>query len=266
MRKGRFMKYLFKYRYLTLEFEDLDDQLRKYINLFEDEFKGLNISVPKRENTVYEEDEDIMTQTPDEIRKFEEEVKKNNDNCRKNNDNENKIDDLDKNLNIDVSNNVVNNSVNTKNDVSNNDINKETDSKEKQNNDNDFNYENQENEEKDIKIETSDEKIMKILFRRISKKTHPDRNSDENVIYYFKKAKKALSEQNISELLFIADKFDIDIKDLIEKIDTTKIESDIEKLNNKIKSLTDTIVWKYYTSDVNVQDSIRKHLYSQMGQ
>ena len=63
MRKGRFMKYLFQYRYLTLEFEDLDDQLRKYINMFEQEFDGLNVSVPQRESAVYEEDEDEMTKT-----------------------------------------------------------------------------------------------------------------------------------------------------------------------------------------------------------
>ena len=95
--------------------------------------------------------------------------------------------------------------------------------------------------------ETGDKKpksdTMKVLYRRITKITHPDKVESEFLTSYFKKASNAYSESNVAELFTIAATLNIDVSDLDADQIALELEESILEKTISIRNMKGSLAW-----------------------
>lgn len=111
--------------------------------------------------------------------------------------------------------------------------------------------------ENNVEIEESVEKEkpnitdnVKKLYREIVKLTHPDKTQNKNnkkeLNDLYIRAKKALDESDIYEILTICDR--LDIKWFIDLSEKSILEENLIKKRQKIKSIEESFIWIWITS------------------
>ena len=88
--------------------------------------------------------------------------------------------------------------------------------------------------------------VMKRLYKKLAKKCHPDKVSDELLNFYFIESQRAMKEKNLSFLIFllIKAKITININNLI-----IFIQEELTLIEKEIKLLTAKIEWQWGTID-----------------
>ena len=91
------------------------------------------------------------------------------------------------------------------------------------------------------------------LYRKISLKTHPDKQNNDNEIFI--KVLEAYKTNNILELLKMSNKFNIEytLNDTI----FTYIEDEITKIEQKINELKHNVCWLWCNADENTKKNFK---------
>lgn len=98
-------------------------------------------------------------------------------------------------------------------------------------------------ENKDKKTKSNE---LKSLYRKIAKKTHPDKKTGNSTL--FEQSARAYSENNLGDLLEIASDANVSIpKDLLTNA-VTLLEDNISSIEDKIKHHKSTTAWSWYKS------------------
>lgn len=109
-------------------------------------------------------------------------------------------------------------------------------------------------------------KFMKILYRKITIKTHPDKTKDTDLHEIFKQADVAYKEENLLDLLIIA--IQLRIKYPALNFDfASKLELDIKLKENKINDIKSTIAWNWGSKcdEPEEREKLKKYLYGIWG-
>ncbi len=107
-------------------------------------------------------------------------------------------------------------------------------------------------------------KDMKIIYRKIARKVHPDKESGNHDL--FSKAAKAYSEQDIGKLLEVAAEVNIKISSLSDE-SVTILKENISYLDKQIKSKKNSTAWHWYHSDSeDKKEQILKHIFNHKGE
>ncbi len=93
--------------------------------------------------------------------------------------------------------------------------------------------------------ERINDNLCKPIFKRLSKILHPDRGGNNED---FIKASDSYRNQDIISLYIIAEKYDIDIEDLITDDILPLFESSCELLEKQIDKKTGSIAWDWCTT------------------
>jgi len=127
------------------------------------------------------------------------------------------------------------------------------------------NDEFQKQEQEQIPI-NEERKFTKILYRKITIKTHPDKTRDTDLHEIFKLADVAYKECNLLDLLIIAIQLRIKIPKCEFEI-TYKLEKDIKYKELKIEDLKSTVAWNWGSKydDDGERDRLKKYLYGMWG-
>ena len=109
-------------------------------------------------------------------------------------------------------------------------------------------------------------KFTKILYRKITIKTHPDKTRDTDLHEIFKLADVAYKECNLLDLLIIAIQLRIKIPKCEFEI-TYKLENDIKNKEIKIEDLKSTVAWNWGSKcdDPDERNRLKKYLYGMWG-
>lgn len=107
--------------------------------------------------------------------------------------------------------------------------------------------------EKEKKIPVPDK--VKKLYRKLAPKVHPDKGGDQEE---FNDVKEYYEDKDLLGLLGYASKYDIDVD--IDDNDNELMEESCKKLNNKIKFLTNSVIWNFYRGE----KKMKKHCILQM--
>jgi len=116
--------------------------------------------------------------------------------------------------------------------------------------------ESEEEHEMEHKEPKSD--TMKVLYRRITKITHPDKVESEFLTSYFKKASNAYSESNVAELFTIAATLDIDVSDLDDNQIVHELEESISEKSDSIKNMKGSLAWGWAHAETEEQKELIK--------
>jgi len=100
-------------------------------------------------------------------------------------------------------------------------------------------------EEKELKDMNSD--ILNRLYRKITKKTHPDKCDDEQLHEIFKDATTAYKAKNLPKILTIAENLNIEIPPLIDD-DIKMINTNCALLRKKIENVKQQVAWRWCTA------------------
>lgn len=103
-----------------------------------------------------------------------------------------------------------------------------------------------EDEEESLTPEES--KILKKLFRQISKLTHPDKVKSDYLEKIFIEANDAYKNKDVALLFSIAVKIDAIPKEVEMSVITNKIEEKIKELENSIDTYVNSLPWKWATA------------------
>ena len=117
-----------------------------------------------------------------------------------------------------------------------------------------YNVENNiENENDNTEIETENEQIdnandenliiLKKLYRRLSLKTHPDKNPNNGEL--FKKINLAYKKKDIVILVRTSKELDINISDIIDNSTLSIFDKNIQSLEKEIFDLKHTVAWHW---------------------
>lgn len=90
-----------------------------------------------------------------------------------------------------------------------------------------------------------EDKRIKSLFRKISKCTHPDKNSG-NLRVFFEECKEAYENKDLYRLFILCEKLKISYE--CTPVDLENIEDDIETIKERISFLESTYPWKWKES------------------
>jgi len=133
---------------------------------------------------------------------------------------------------------------------------------EKQNNQPEQNNEILEDEgEEEIKDSHPQADIMKSLYRRITKITHPDKVDSEFLTSYFKKASTAYGEEDVAELFVIASVLNIDVTDIESDSIATKLEDSIITKQFETSNMKNSLAWAWSQAKTEKQkEAIRTQL------
>jgi hypothetical protein len=91
----------------------------------------------------------------------------------------------------------------------------------------------------------SKNKDLRVLYRKIASKTHPDKTSDEQLHKKFSQAADAYADNDIASLLNIAGYLNIEILKLSDE-SVLLLEKNISTLNKEINIKKDTVAWRFY--------------------
>ena len=243
------MKELYEYKYLSLEFKDLDNQLKDALKKFKIDFKNHIVENPQNQQVNDEKldnnsdsDSDNNSEYTDEsdesIEKISNNLDDSNNSETKDNENE-KLDNEGEKLDEENENNKGENNSNTE---------KIGGSRRKK------------KRKRKVKIEnlTNEDKIMLRIYKKLSKILHPDKNPLCSGL--FLKMQKYYEEKNLMELVIIANLFDIDIDDL--EIET--YNNELNKLRTNITNIKNNAIWLLYYGNESQRNIIRQKLYHQL--
>ena len=104
--------------------------------------------------------------------------------------------------------------------------------------------------------------VLKKLFRKIVVKCHPDRMPSDlsevrtlELIDLYEKAVEAHIDQNWALMVIVAIKLEVDLpEEAEEKI--SEIEKNVEDLENKISSATNSVAWQWYHSEEEAREKL----------
>jgi len=119
--------------------------------------------------------------------------------------------------------------------------------------------------EKNILINKSNtnEKVEKVdinvknIYRKIAKKTHPDKTKNSSLIDSYTKATNSYEKNNLKGLIYLSYSLDIDYDYTL--LDKTETKKDLESLKTKSKLYEKNIYWKWYTNDKD-SDIIKSYI------
>jgi len=116
-------------------------------------------------------------------------------------------------------------------------------------------------EEEEVKESHPHSNIMKTLYRRITKITHPDKVESEFLTSYFKKASTAYGEGNISELFVIASVLNIDVSDVETEEIANELEGSIITKQFETSNMKNSLAWAWAQAKTEKQkEAIRTQL------
>ncbi len=102
---------------------------------------------------------------------------------------------------------------------------------------------------------------MKVLYRRITKITHPDKVESEFLTSYFQKASSAYADNNISELFTIASILNIDTSDIDPGDIITELENSIVNKEMQTLVMKSSLAWKWAMAKTEEEkDDLRKFI------
>ena len=110
-----------------------------------------------------------------------------------------------------------------------------------------------------------EEYTMKMLYRRITKITHPDKVESEFLTSYFKRASTAYSESDISELFTIATTLNIDISDIDSEDIALELENSIRVKGFETAMVKGSLAWAWAMAETEeqkqrVRDRLAEHI------
>tara|TARA_R110000803_G_C11929803_1_gene315317 strand:+ start:312 stop:902 length:591 start_codon:yes stop_codon:yes gene_type:complete len=117
----------------------------------------------------------------------------------------------------------------------------------------------------EIKEEHAQSATMKMLYRRITKITHPDKVESEFLTSYFKRASTAYSESDISELFTIATTLNIDISDIDSEDIALELENSIRVKGFETAMVKGSLAWAWAMAETEeqkqrVRDRLAEHI------
>ncbi len=99
--------------------------------------------------------------------------------------------------------------------------------------------------------------LCKPIFKKLSKVLHPDKGGDDEE---FNKISNYYRNQDIIGLYIIAEKFNIDIEDLITDDMIPLFESSCQVIENDIIDKQKSIAWDWYNNSNGNKELTLKHL------
>ena len=96
---------------------------------------------------------------------------------------------------------------------------------------------------------------LRSLYRKISAKVHPDVGGTEED---FKKLKESYDEENLIEMLNIANNYDIPVQ--IEEDHLEYLDKSCKLLEKKIKDMKASTIWDYFNADMNRRKMMIAHM------
>ena len=110
----------------------------------------------------------------------------------------------------------------------------------------------QEVEYDDVSERIPKNKDLKILYRKIVAKTHPDKVGSEKHAELFNSAARAYEENNLARLLEIAGLLNIELLELSPEA-IKLLEENIKTISLKINSLKQSAAWAWHNADTEEQ-------------
>ena len=103
-------------------------------------------------------------------------------------------------------------------------------------------------EEEAEESETSEaSELTEHLYKKLSKKVHPDKSDAEDAEEEFVKLKELLQENNVADMILMAEKHGVEIpEELLNEEAIESIKNNIDQLEEKKASLKNTVSWIYY--------------------
>ena len=119
--------------------------------------------------------------------------------------------------------------------------------------------------EEEIKEDHPQSDVMKTLYRRITKITHPDKVESEFLTSYFKKASTAYGEHNVSELFTIASVLNIDMTDIDSEEISSELEVSIASKEFNTLKMKNSLAWAWAHAETEeqkqeIRDQIAEHM------
>lgn len=102
-------------------------------------------------------------------------------------------------------------------------------------------------------------KLAKELYRNISRKTHPDVTSDEDMNTMFEDAAKAYEDLNLMELIMISDKLGIDIEQDLDDKDLKTLQQNCTNVETEIETIKSTITWQWCTYPEDEREDLKDY-------
>lgn len=97
--------------------------------------------------------------------------------------------------------------------------------------------------------QNSDQSVIKDLYKKIVKETHPDKTADSKMNTLFKEASQAYKNKDIVDMIRYGHALNIDIED----IPIDKIKERIEMIEKKTEFLKKTYTWKWMVTDDQIE-------------
>jgi len=113
-------------------------------------------------------------------------------------------------------------------------------------------------EEHSLEDTSPKSETMKVLYRRITKITHPDKVESEFLTSCFKKASTAYAESDVAELFTIAATLNVDVSDLDAEQIALELEESILEKSNSIKNMKGSLAWAWANAETEEQKEFIK--------
>jgi neutral trehalase len=101
-----------------------------------------------------------------------------------------------------------------------------------------------------IEINERGLEILKSIHRKIVKLFHPDKTKNPSQIQIFHEAQTLYEEKNLPEMIGLAARLSINIKELIEEdeIIINQTEREVEILSSRISKIKNSLGWKWHNA------------------
>lgn len=113
--------------------------------------------------------------------------------------------------------------------------------------------------EKEEKLKTTPKKL-KALYKKLAGKMHPDRGGSDEL---FAELNKAFDEKDLVSMLKWASEYDIEYD--ITNEDYNILDKNLQKIENEINRMKNTLAWSWGVGDVKKRKAIIKVVESQTG-
>ena len=118
--------------------------------------------------------------------------------------------------------------------------------------------------EEEKELEDMNSGILNKLYRKITRKTHPDRCDDEKLHEIFKDATTAYKKKHLPKIMSIAEELNIEIPSLTEN-DIKMINTNCSLLRRKIDNVKQQVSWRWCTAQNEGQkNEIKKWVKDQL--
>tara|TARA_Y100000385_G_C12916109_1_gene560401 strand:+ start:129 stop:902 length:774 start_codon:yes stop_codon:yes gene_type:complete len=253
------MKELFQYKYLSIQVEELDKQLKDAISKFKIDFKEyiINNDNDNKNNSNNDNDNDSIENMSDNEYYTGSGSETDSDDNKCHNDNDNDNDKNDDNDN--------DNDNNEENDNNREDGENDNNNKKEENLEDDSimmrkKKKKRRKRKKKAEPQTPEEVLMLKLYRKLSKILHPDKNpACKNL---FLKLKQYYDDKNLIEMVIIANLFDIDVNE--DEIPNEMYIKNIDDLKKRTDEINNNFIWLLYYGDPKQKILVRQRLMQQL--